>query len=201
MRSRKYNWSSNSGFSLLEILISIVILSVGLLGVVGLQAAALKANREALHQSSASRYGREISEMMKGNRAIASLTTAADNPYLVSYDSASDNLNTVAAAATNCLTADCYTATGTAAQQVVARWQVRDWLYRLNYELPGSRVEICFDQTPYTNAGIPQWDCSDDGTIAVIKIGWTRGSLNSKAAAADAFDKASAPAIVLPVSL
>ena len=201
MRSRKYNWSSNSGFSLLEILISIVILSVGLLGVVGLQAAALKANREALHQSSASRYGREISEMMKGNRAIASLTTATDNPYLVSYDSASDNLNTTASQTTNCLTDDCYTATGTAAQQVVAEWQVRDWMYRLNHELPGSRVVICFDESPYTNTGIPEWDCSDSGTVAVIKIGWTRGSLNTKAAAADAFDKASTPAIVLPVSL
>lgn len=108
------------GFSLLEILISIVILSVGLLGVVGLQAAALKANREALHQSPASRYGREIGEMMKGNRAISSLTTAADNPYLVSYDSASDNLNTVAAQTTHCFTGDCYTATGTAARQSVA---------------------------------------------------------------------------------
>lgn len=189
-----------SGFSLLEILVSIVILSVGLLGVVGLQAAALKANREALLQSSASRFGREISEMMKSNRAIASLAAAADNPYLVSYNGASDDLDTVAAQTTNCFTGDCYTASGTAAQQVVAEWQIRDWLFRVNHELPGARVAVCFDETPYTTAGIPQWDCSDGGTVAVIKIGWTRSSLNSQAAAADAFDRASEPAIVLPVS-
>ena len=202
---RKYKLLSSrrasSGFSLLEILVSIVILSVGLLGVVGLQAAALKANREALLQSSASRLGREISEMMKGNRAIASLATAADNPYLVSYDGSSDDLNTVASQTTNCFTGDCYTATGAAAQQVVAEWQVRDWLFRLNHELPDARVAVCFDETPYTAGGIPQWDCSDSGTVAVIKIGWTRGSLNSQAAAADAFNKATEPAIVLPVSL
>ncbi len=45
------------GFSLMEVLVSIVVLSFGLLGMVGMQAAALQSNREARLQSS----GRTVS--------------------------------------------------------------------------------------------------------------------------------------------
>ncbi|WP_395669326.1 type IV pilus modification protein PilV [Rhodoferax sp.] len=190
----------HDGFSMLEVLVSVVILSVGILGVVGLQAAALKANREALNQSSASRYGREIIEMMKGNPSIAGVTTAANNPYLISYQAAVDDLDTLAAQSTDCFTGDCTTTSDAAARTAIAQWQVRDWLYRLNHEIPGTRVEICFDASPYTNTGMPEWDCSNTGTVVVVKMGWTRRALNSAAGAAQAFDLANTPAVVLPAA-
>jgi type IV pilus assembly protein PilV len=189
------------GFSMLEVLVSVLILSVGILGVVGLQAAALKANREALNQSSASRYGSEIIEMMKGNPSVAAQTTAANNPYLISYRAAVDDLDTLAAQSANCFNADCYTASDDAARQAIAQWQVRDWLYRLNHEIPGTRVEICFDESPYSNTGMPEWDCSNSGSVVVVKMGWTRRTLNSAADTAQAFDQASTPAVVLPAAL
>ena len=43
------SFSKNRGFSLLEVLISIVVLSFGVLGAAGLQATSLQANREATH--------------------------------------------------------------------------------------------------------------------------------------------------------
>jgi type IV pilus assembly protein PilV len=187
---------------MLEVLVSVVILSVGILGVVGLQAAALKANREALNQSSASRYGREIIEMMKGNPSVAALKNVADNPYLISYQAAIDDLDTLVAQTTDCFTGDCYTASDDAARQAVAQWQARDWLYRLNHEIPGARVVICFDDSPYTNTGMPEWECSNSATatVLVVKMGWTRRALNSAAGAAQAFDLANTPAVVLPAA-
>ena len=190
------NRTGNAGFSLVEILVSIVILSVGLLGVVGLQAAALKANREAANQSSASRYGRDLAEMMKGNRAVASQITAGANPYVVSFSEASNALTTVVPEPADSMGS----AVGTATGQVVAQWEVREWLYRLNHELPGARVVVCFDASPYDADGLPQWACSVTGTVAVIKIGWSRSSLNSQATADNAFDRATTPAVMVPVS-
>lgn len=71
------------GFSMLEVLISIIVLTVGLLGGAALQASAMAANRDARIASSAVLYAREIGEMMRGNKAIALKTSPADNPYLI----------------------------------------------------------------------------------------------------------------------
>ena len=205
MKPRSLKHRKNSvvaGFSLLEVLISIIVLSFGLLGVVGLQAASLKANREAVYQSSATRLGREIGEMMESNRQIGVLTNATDNPYLLSFNSSTDTVASAISITTNCWTGNCYSANTAAAQKIIAQWQAQDWLYRLNSELPGARVTICFDATPYDGTGLPQWTCSNSGTIAVIKIGWTRASTNSApTSAASAFDRASTPAMIFPVTL
>lgn len=205
MKPKSFSHRKNSvvaGFSLLEVLISIIVLSFGLLGVVGLQAASLKANREAVYQSSATRLGREIGEMMESNRQIGVLTTATDNPYLLSFDSSTGTVASAVPITTNCWTGDCYSTNTAAAQKIIAQWQAQDWLYRLNSELPGARVTICFDAAPYDGAGLPKWACSNSGTVAVIKIGWTRASTNSApSSAASAFDRASKPAMILPVTL
>ena len=58
---------TEQGFTLVEVLISIVILSFGMLGMVGLQAGALQANREAKLQSVGTGVARELAETMRGN--------------------------------------------------------------------------------------------------------------------------------------
>src|SRR3989338_4579652 len=71
-----------SGFSILEVLIAIIILSIGMLGAVGMQAAAMQANKETRNQAAAATLGRELAEKMRGNHTVAIKTTATDNPYL-----------------------------------------------------------------------------------------------------------------------
>src|SRR5664280_1123481 len=75
----------DSGFSLVEVLVSIVVLSFGLLGMVGMQAAALQSNREARIQSTAVSLARELAELIRGNKAVGILTTS--NPYVGSFSS------------------------------------------------------------------------------------------------------------------
>jgi type IV pilus assembly protein PilV len=180
------------GFSLLEVLVSIIILSFGLLGMVGLQATALQANREARTQSSAGILARELAEMMRGNKTIGLLTSA--NPYIGDFSSP-----LAPATASYCL------AVGNpqcATPNDVANAEMTEWLSRVDTELPGARVKVCVDSAPFDTNGIPQWACTSTGTGAttVIKVGWTRGSTDRSATGAAAVDRASTPAIVLPIT-
>lgn len=183
-----------SGFSLIEVLISIIILSFGLLGTVGLQAAALQANREARAQSTAGSLARELAEMMRGNKDIGLLTSS--NPYIGDFSSPLAPATTA-----YCLNV----ATGTAAcadTTAIANAQMTEWLSRVDSELPGARVRICVDSAPFDANGTPQWDCTGSGTGAttVIKMGWTRGSTNRAQTRAALLDRASTPALVLPIT-
>ena len=189
------NLKKSAGFSMVEVLVSIIVLSFGLLGMVGLQAAALKGNREARLQSVASGLARELAEMMRGNKAV-SLT--ASNPYLVTipvggpYQPANTSY---------CLNVG---GTGCADGTEMAKAQMTEWLTRLNVELPGARVTVCLDSAPYDAGGLPVWACtpSAGGDITFIKIGWTRGSTNRAATAASAIESATnaKPGLVYPVT-
>lgn len=172
------------GFTLLEVLVSVVVLSFGVLGVVGLQASALQSNRDARYQSSAARLARELTDMMRDNPTVAA---ASGNPYLGSFDYTSFSPNTVAA---NCVTTAC-TLNGTA----LAKFNMADWLTRLFAELPDAKVVVCFDSAPYTSSGQGQWGCTaGTGAPIYVKIGWARQGFAASAAAVSASN--AAPAIV-----
>lgn len=156
-----------AGFSLLEVLVAVVVLSFGVLGVVGLQAASLQANKQAKYQSAAVRLGRELGDMMRGNPTIATQTSASANPYLVDFS------GVVVATATDCSAAICATPLD------VANFEMSDWLRRAVIDLPGARVVVCPDDAPYDASGVPRWTCAGSTKgIFVIKIGWTRESFN-----------------------
>lgn len=184
---------AQQGFSLLEVLISVIILSFGLLGMVGLQAAALQANRDARLQSSALGLARELAEMMRGNKDIALLTSG--NPYLGDFSSPLTARNpsyclNVAPETTRC-----------ASTTAIANAQMTEWLARVDTELPGARVKVCVDSQPFVN-GMPTWACTTTGTgvTTVIKIGWTRSSTDRSQTGDNAFERATVPTIVIPVT-
>lgn len=194
----------SSGFTLLEILVSIVVLSFGLLGMVGIQAMALKSNNDAKQQSAAVQLAAEYSDMMRGNKAVAIGTDAASNPYLIA-DYVDDDKD-IANPTEFCSEATCSTTTK------VAEWEKYDWLTRIRTSFPGARVKVCYDTEPYTAAGIPQWDCKGaavTGNPISIKIGWPRASTNSDRSTKDTKegaittvtgDKASPPSVIYAVT-
>jgi type IV pilus assembly protein PilV len=164
----------SDGFTLLEILVSIVILSFGLLGMVGIQAMALKSNNDARQQSAAVQLAGELSDMMRGNKAVAVALTPATNPYLIA--------DYVGGAAIANPPETCSAPAGCTSPLNVASWEKTDWLTRVNAAFPGVHVQVCYDNAPYTAGGIPQWGCAGaaaaGGSIS-IKIGWVRASTNS----------------------
>jgi type IV pilus assembly protein PilV len=190
----------NAGFSLIEVLVAIVVLSFGLLGMVGLQAASLQANRDARLQSTAILLARDLAEAMRGNKLVAVTT----NAYLGNFQSvgAAPLVPTVAS---YCMTIgqNCTGGTPLAAATALANAQMTEWLARVSAELPGARVQICKDASPYAADGLPQWACTGAGTTdtTVIKIGWTRASFRRDAATTTAaFDRADRPSVMLPVT-
>lgn len=185
---------SAAGFSLVEVLVSVVILSFGMLGMVGLQATSLQANREARLQASASEMARELGELMRGNADVffdpttkAPLTTS---PYFFT--------STAVPTASTCLNVGSNCANTTA----IANAQVTEWLVRLNDQLPGARVEVCLDSAPYSS-GLPAWGCTAAGGIPTVKIGWTRNSFKraSVADSGQSLDLATNPGVVLTVDI
>lgn len=195
MRKKISSHRQTQGFTLIEVLVSVLILSFGMLGLVGMQAFALQSNREARLYSQGINYARELAEMMRGNNQISIARLAADNPYLTDSLTPPDN---------TCLTVGsdaCDTA------KDVAEAQMHDWLSRLDAALPGARVAVCFDSAPYdATTGQPVWDCTAGSTgneeIAVIKIGWTMRALDTSQNDANALVRAAnnPPQIVIPVT-
>lgn len=191
------------GFTLVEVLVAIMVLSFGMLGLVGMQAFALQSNREARLQAQAAMLARELAEMMRGNKEIGVKTTTADNPYLVSLSSGS----MVPATPSYCLSVG-NASTGCTSATDIANAEMTDWLARVDNTLPGARVVICFDSAPYNSNGIPQWACTSSGAtaneIAVIKIGWTRNSTDRSKTGNDVLEQASSsgsvPYIIFPVT-
>lgn len=191
-RNRK--WQKTAGFSLIEVLVSIVVLSFGLLGMVGMQTAALQANREARLQSAATVLARELAEMIRGNKNIG-IRPAGTNPYLGSFTSpltvttASYCLNVAAG------TAPCANTTA------IADAEMTEWLARVDAELPGARVSVCFDDAPFNANGLPQWACTAGGSaVVVVKIGWTRKSTDRSQTGSAALEQAITPSVVFPVT-
>lgn len=59
------------GFTLIEVLVAMVVLSIGLLGLAGLQATSLKSNQSAYHRSQATQLAYEMADRMRANREYA----------------------------------------------------------------------------------------------------------------------------------
>jgi type IV pilus assembly protein PilV len=180
------------GFSLIEVLISVTILSFGLLGMVGLQAVALQGSRDARLQGDAVSLAREIAEVMRGNKDVALRTSG--NPYLGAFASPM-----VLPAAAYCLNVGTSPCTGPIA---IANAEMTEWLARVDRVLPGARIAICLDDKPFDTAGLPQWPCTYAGASGTmyIKIGWTRPSTDRSSSNASPMDSATRPSIVLPIT-
>ena len=157
--------STQFGFSLIEVLVAIIVLSVGMLGAVGMQSAALQANKESKNQAAAVTFARELGERMRGNHTIAIKPALSENPYL--FDTTLVGTSSVATFAVNCLT------TGCSIPKDAATWDVADWQGRVLATLPTPRVKVCFDENPYDSAGVARWVCTDRGDLAVLKMSWT----------------------------
>lgn len=201
--------SHSRGFSLVEVLISVVVLTFALLGAAGLQVASLQATRESRLQAAGVRYGQELAELMRSNKNTAVKLTASANPYI--YNSVTSTLTNPncgypgLAACTTAGTKDTGITSSAAAER-----DVYEWAERVKSDLPGARILVCEDSAPYDSDGLPQWTCSGTGGTLVLKIGWTRhntlrgatgtDATNTTSANTGAFDKALRPSVIFPLT-
>ena len=120
------------GATLIEVLVTLVVLAIGLLGMAGLQTMSIKSNQSAYYRSQASFLAYDITERMRANRKAAQ-----DGDYDVNFP-ASSKANAVS---------------GTRAKQDLA-----EWLNSLADKLPNGTGKISRENTLVTLE--VQWDDS-----------------------------------------
>ena len=140
-----------SGFTLIEVLVSSLILSIGLLGVAGLQALSLKNNQSAYMRSQATALAYDLSDRMRSNVAGANAGFYAP-----------------AAAATR---GPCTTTLGCSPQQM-AQNDLSEWLGALAANLPMGSGFVCIDSTPNDGTGVGNPACDGAGTQFSVKVWW-----------------------------
>ena len=69
--------TAQTGFTLIEVMIALLVLAFGLMGLAGLQATGIKNNNSAYVRSIAAQYAAEISDRMRANTAIDYSTITA----------------------------------------------------------------------------------------------------------------------------
>jgi type IV pilus assembly protein PilV len=172
MKNRHRNRDSGqqrvAGFTLMEVLVTIVILSIGLLGVAGLQLNSLRGNQNGLEASVAAALATEAVDRVRANLpAVRNMDTGklrGDAEYTL-----------VTSAGSN---PGCTGSTCTVAQ--VAQKDAYEWITAIQTQLPGGVGVICQDDTPddgYGGSTAKPWTHECDGEAATkeifaVKIAW-----------------------------
>lgn len=138
--------TNRNGFTLVEVLVSLLVLGIGLLGLAGMQVAGLRNNQSAMQRTMATQLAYDLTDRMRANQQ-----------GLAQY---------VAGTAT---TDDCRTNACSPAQ--MAGFDLKEWNTSITQSLPGGVGLVCRDRTP--NDGVPGTSaCSGDGENYAIKIWW-----------------------------
>ncbi len=151
--------SKHAGFTIVEILVSIMILSIGILGMASLQAVTIRNSHSAYLRSQATMLAYDISERMRANR----MTAQANGYDLVGAQEDSDCVDT------NLDAGGC-----TAAE--MAQHDIFEWNNAIANTLPNGQGAVCYDtgDTSEDGANLANPSCSGDAGAGVysIKIWW-----------------------------
>lgn len=161
MASKKH---FSTGFSLVEVLVSVVVLGVGLLGAMGLLLASARTSNEAATFAAAVNLVRDLSEKTRMNHAIAQRNDAS-NGYLVE--------EWTEGPAPGRTGPSCIASSQPCDAAQLAAWDRHEWQLRVASALPDARASVCFDESPSSDAaGAYAWGCSHTGRSLVVKLGW-----------------------------
>lgn len=150
---------------MIEVLVSILILAIGVIGAAGLQLGAMRATKQSSSQTIALQLASEMADKMRSNDIQMKKSAS---PFLaVDYKSASEGEPTAPAKM-------CY-ATPCDADELAA-FDIYEWKKRVRDALPGGRVLICRDASPWDSSqNAFTWDCdgsAGDSASYVVKVGW-----------------------------
>lgn len=139
------------GFTMVEVLVSSLILGIGLVGVAGMQALALKNNQSAFMRSQATAMAYDLADRMRSN------VTGADGGF---YDPSIAARNNACVTPAGCSPAD------------IARHDLAEWRDAVSDYLPMGEGFVCVDSTPNDGTGADNPQCDGAGTEFSIKIWW-----------------------------
>ena len=137
------------GFSLVEVMVALIVLSVGLLGIARMQTLALSSTSVASQRSMAAIEAESLAGAMHANRGYWSNSDPSAATILVSGSAVTISagapiLNAALGAATDCSTVNC-------TPEKMAAYDLTRWGTDLNRMLPGNYTLVqCGNITPVT---------------------------------------------------
>jgi type IV pilus assembly protein PilV len=151
------------GFTLMEVLVTVVILSIGLLGVAGLQFGSLRGNQSAFNRSIAVALAADGADRLRANTPGVKdpVTGALRDSYKLTTSAGSD---------VTCMSSGC-------SYDDVAKHDAYEWISSVVAQLPGGEGTICRDSTPYDGTGSAKPECEDSAdanglNIYAVKVWW-----------------------------
>lgn len=152
MRARKLSLRS-AGFSLLEVLVALLIMSIGLLGLAALQTVGLTFNRQSYGRTQATLQAYDIIDRIRANKSNNAVINS-------NYDNV--------ALGTTPGTTDCSSSTCDSGQ--MADYDIRTWNNANKSILPQGKGAICRGTLDATFS-----TCTVGGSIYQIGIKWKEG--------------------------
>ena len=177
------------GFSLVEVLVALLVLSLGLLGASAMQLAALRTRHQSALLSQALALAAGMAERMRANSGQMQLADAF-NPYVNQFYATDEGAPAPPSPS-------CYAAEGCTGAQLAA-FDLLELKRQLRDALPGGRLAICRDTLSWDGAahGL-RWECHPGaGAPVVIKLGWREKNPDGTALA----DGAAAPAVAVTLA-
>ncbi len=145
-----YYKRQSQGFSLIEVLVTLTVVSIGLLGLAGLQTSTQQHSRNAYYHTQTTIISQDMSERMRAN----SVALLAKNYHLV----------------TPLRSAGCNTNAGCSPQQM-ANNDSYEWAEIIKNQLPQGRGVVCIDSSPDDGTSSSP-ACDNTGSQYAIKLWW-----------------------------
>lgn len=144
---------ASRGFFLIEVLVSIIIITIGLLGMAGLHAVAIAKGNSSLLRSKATQLGYAMADRIRVNLIASSAGAYAT---LTPGSGLTDP---------GCINTGC-----TPAQLAVSDYV--EWNTEVASSLPQGAGVVCVDSTPDDGTATSP-DCDGIGNVLVVKVFWT----------------------------
>jgi type IV pilus assembly protein PilV len=153
------------GFTLLEVLVAVLVLSFGLLGIAGLLLASIQNNSVSTQRTAATFLAQDMADRIRSNinaTKIFDKDGVIQPAFYLSTDVAVNN---------NCFGAG---STGCADPKTVAARDLFIWRQQIQQSLPGGTGIVCRDSTPGDGISAANPVCDPDigDSPWVIKIFW-----------------------------
>ena len=146
-----FGGQAQSGFTLIEVLVSMLILSIGLIGVAALQGVSLKNTQSAFMRSQATALAYDLADRMRANRLAAEIGL---------YDPGTAATVSACKSTTGCIPQD------------MAKHDLAEWNAAIATYLPMGQGFVCLDSTPNDGASAGSPACDGSGTQFAVKIWW-----------------------------